>query len=561
METDPILIRIQAFDEATQVIDRVATSLKRLEIKIPEIDLGTGIEQYTKINTILPKTTQIFKSQIDSVESIGRAYTKWFDTMEVEPIENLNAYLMEAGITQKQFTNFLTKNNLEMIKGVGVYDRLSGSILTQGQAIKLATIQTRRFKFEWLSIMFAGMALNRTFGGLVKTQMELFGVTGLLSDAWTIVLLPIMEKIAPLLYTLLDAFMNLPEPVKLAIGAFVLFAAGLGQLLTIIGQIVLAVMGFKLLGITSFAALGKAVAPFLSALAPIAAVIAGIGLIILGIYDIAKGKFEGIGLIIMGVGLILALFIGWWALIPIAVGAAVWAIIKYWEPIKNFFIKLWEGIKSVFSKYWAEILLIVCPPVGIVAMFIKYWGPLTAFFGKLWEGIKKIFWTFIDWVESAFDKVWKLIIKGFEAVGKVFKTIWEGIKTAFKGAINFIISVMNFGIKGFESMINFAIKGINALIKLINKIPGVNIKTLGAISLPRIPYLQEGGLIKTEGLAYLHAGERVIPRKEVSGSIIFSPTINLNANVSSDYDVRKLATQLNRYWATDFERAIKGRGR
>jgi hypothetical protein len=43
-------------------------------------------------------------------------------------------------------------------------------------------------------------------------------------------------------------------------------------------------------------------------------------------------------------------------------------------------------------------------------------------------------------------------------------------------------------------------------------------------------------------------------------SINSSPTFNISANISSSYDVRQLATELNKYWTSDMERISKQRG-
>ena len=45
----------------------------------------------------------------------------------------------------------------------------------------------------------------------------------------------------------------------------------------------------------------------------------------------------------------------------------------------------------------------------------------------------------------------------------------------------------------------------------------------------------------------LHKGETVVPTTQGGG---FSPTVNINANIASDYDVRRLAEELKRYWVT-----------
>jgi len=115
-------------------------------------------------------------------------------------------------------------------------------------SLRGAAKQARAFKFEYLSVMFAGMALDRAFGGLVRTQLELFGVTSLMGDAWTTVMLPIMDLLTPILYSLIEAFMSMPEGAKLAIGGFVLLMASFGKFLAITGQVALAMMGFKMIG-------------------------------------------------------------------------------------------------------------------------------------------------------------------------------------------------------------------------------------------------------------------------------------------------------------------------
>jgi hypothetical protein len=58
------------------------------------------------------------------------------------------------------------------------------------------------------------------------------------------------------------------------------------------------------------------------------------------------------------------------------------------------------------------------------------------------------------------------------------------------------------------------------------------------------------------GLAMLHKGETITP----AGQTINNSPITINATVSSDYDVRRLADQLSKYWTNDMERQSKGRG-
>jgi hypothetical protein len=71
------------------------------------------------------------------------------------------------------------------------------------------------------------------------------------------------------------------------------------------------------------------------------------------------------------------------------------------------------------------------------------------------------------------------------------------------------------------------------------------------------PSFQTGGIMPYTGMAMLHAGETIIPAGE---SLNNQVTINITASVSSDYDVRRLADQLSKYWTNDFERISKSRG-
>jgi len=92
--------------------------------------------------------------------------------------------------------------------------------------------QTRRFQGEMLSTMFAGMALTRVFDGMVRSSLDLWGVTELTAAAMDVTMIPIMETLSPIVYDLLGAFMELPEGIQTAIGAVSLFAWTAGQVIS-----------------------------------------------------------------------------------------------------------------------------------------------------------------------------------------------------------------------------------------------------------------------------------------------------------------------------------------
>ncbi len=93
------------------------------------------------------------------------------------------------------------------------------------------------------------------------------------------------------------------------------------------------------------------------------------------------------------------------------------------------------------------------------------------------------------------------------------KSIVSGFGYIFKGIGNVVISVLNGVLNTINKFIKFALIPLNAIISGINLIPGVNIPRL-RFSIPNIPKLDVGtNFVAKDGLAYLHQGEAVVPKK------------------------------------------------
>ena len=83
-----------------------------------------------------------------------------------------------------------------------------------------------------------------------------------------------------------------------------------------------------------------------------------------------------------------------------------------------------------------------------------------------------------------FSGVWDKVVSIFKKVGT---RIGDAIGGAFKAVVNAILSFA-------ENVINQFIKAINFAIKMINLIPGVNIKKLDLLVIPK---LAEGGMLQS----------------------------------------------------------------
>ena len=237
-------------------------------------------------------------------------------------------------------------------------------------AIRNFTHGLRGFRMEMLGVMFFGMMLQRTFSQLLKPASNLVGLFELWGIMLEIVFLPIMLLLLPIIIDTVTWFIELSDKTKIAIGIFALFGLVFGTVIFLVGQLTLGIgsliLASALLGISWWALL-----------LVVGIVIAIIVFLVWGFVNIFSGQMEGIGLVLISIGIILMLFAVWWAGIPIAVGLAIYLIIKYWKEFKFFFTQLWLGIKITFKKVIKWI-------VQAWSDFMK-WMSLDPIFGKFFK--------------------------------------------------------------------------------------------------------------------------------------------------------------------------------
>lgn len=305
------------------------------------------------------------------------------------------------------------------------FNRVGGRM---ANGMRKLTHGMRGFRMEALGVMFFGMAMQRMFSGFLKPVSEAFGITELFGDMLTVLFLPIMEAIFPSLLAVMEWFMNLPDPVKKAIGVFVLVGIALGTIIMILGTLALGIGSLILFWpIIASAAVG-AMALVIGALSPIIGLIAIIIAIVvflfiawkenfLGMKKIVSFFFSGVKDIFMGLvsfisGIFLiikGIFLGDWTMIWEGVKKIFWVAIKaIWGIIKI----LIGGIGAIFVGLirivWSVIKLIIAP-------FVWLWNFLVGH-----SLIPDMINAIIDWFKKLPGKIWnvvkdigKLIAKGF----------------------------------------------------------------------------------------------------------------------------------------------------
>ena len=203
------------------------------------------------------------------------------------------------------------------------------------------------------------------------------------------------------------------------------------------------------------------------------------------------------------------------------------------EVLGGFFRTAWEAIKagwdvaiSYFTLVWAGIKAVFAVVKGILSgdfsdaweAIKNVWDKAKNFFGAVWDGIKNVFGSSGKWFGDTFKAAWEAIKNVFSSWGTFFSSLWDNIKNTFSAIgtniADAISSSVRAGLNGvisaIEDIINDGIWMINSAIDLINEIPGVRIRELDYLDLPR---LERGGVLEKGqvGLLEGNGAEAVVP--------------------------------------------------
>jgi phage-related protein len=191
------------------------------------------------------------------------------------------------------------------------------------------------------------------------------------------------------------------------------------------------------------------------------------------------------------------------------------AIKKTWSAVAGYFRGIWNGIKSTFSSVGSWFKDKFRSALNGVK---SAWNSAKSFFSGIWSGIKGVFGSVNTWFRSKFQSAWSAIKSVFSGWGSFFSGLWSKVKSKF-GSIgssigtamgNAVKNGMNGALSKVESAINKGIGLINSAIRLANKLPGINVGTVGTISLPR---LAKGGVLEAGQVGILEGSgaEAVVP--------------------------------------------------
>lgn len=214
---------------------------------------------------------------------------------------------------------------------------------------------------------------------------------------------------------------------------------------------------------------------------------------------------------------------------------AMWIYNNVLMPIVNFFVSIVTTIFNLVVSYVNLVLSVL----STIAMWIynNVLLPVFNFFVSIFEGIWNVIQSVINWIINGFKTVADFILNSFNTVKNTVVNIFNAIATTVRNIFNAIVNVVKSPINGLITVFNKVIKGLNK-IKVPDWVPGVGGK---GINIPLIPKLATGtNYVAGEGLAYLHKGEAVVPKKynpAIGGYGNYNQPIYVTVN--ADMDVNK----------------------
>lgn len=315
------------------------------------------------------------------------------DVNEAAPlVTTLNLIEQSAQRVKKTTVTLDKETNKFMTTSVSVTKKLGG------------------FRMELLSTMFFGYMLQRTFGGLLQPLLDMMGVFEYFSAILIDILLPVLEPLVDIFFSILDWVDSLDPSIKSLIGSFIVVGAIIGTIIGVVSAVVLGVAG--LIAIFD--------APLLLTIGIVVAIIGVLVATFLWAYN-------NIDWFRAGVDFIFAVIV---AIIKAAIDIII-ATLDFWVSTIMNRIKLIIGLFSGFIDF-------------IVGIF-------TLDFDKALSGLGKMIGSVYDF----FNNMWNDVIGLFGRVGTILwnllpdwlQKIISGVGDFVGGAVSGVKDIANEGLE------------------------------------------------------------------------------------------------------------------
>ena len=410
----------------------------------------------------------------------------------------------DSGIIREQLVD--NKKYIDTL--TGMYKKGEAWVTTSTRAASGMKV----FRMELLSVMFFGMAIQKSMEGLLKPSMDAVGIFDIWGTTLKILFLPAAFLVLGFVLSLQQFLLGLPEPVQGVISGFALLLLGLGTALFIFGQVGLGISGLGML----FPSLGTAVAA------------AGGGIV---------GAFKVIGA-------------GAWSFLMSPVGMVIAAIVIILIALYLAWQGNWFGIREVFAQVWG------------------YLEPVFGFLGVVMEGVGKIAMLVFNGIAAVVVIAWNIIKIPLDLLWGILSSFMDALFPGFKGQWGdlwtFLSAVLRATWNAIEPILGFLGDKLNwilGILKWLAQVAGEVGRAIGGAvggfigriidvvgAVGGIFGLAEGGIVTRPTIAMIgEAGpEAVIPlgRGGGGGGGNYYTTINISATLKDEVDIDMLKRRI-----------------
>lgn len=361
-----------------------------------------------------------------AVEGLAGAAQRFPDTLKVESLADSLQETLATGAATGQFAELLERLGLNLEDFNGKMALCTTAAERQDLALSVLTSQGLADSYN---------AWKKNNAEMVKNKEANLNLELAMAEMAEVVL-PLVTTATEQVARFVEGFAKLPGPVQGAIAALLLTV---GAIAPVAGGI------SKAAGLVELFATGK-----------IPTLTKSLGFLTGTVLPGVQGAFSAVfGFIAANpVVLLIGAIVGLVALVATKGDE----ILEILDMVDSF-------LQSVFAADWTEIF---GPVLG---------GALNEFFDNVkavWDGVKQILEGIVNFIAGVFSGDWE--------------RAWNGVKQIFTGIFDSLEGLLKAPINGVIRMVNAAIDGINWLIEGVNKIPGVDIGTIG-----QIPMLGNGG--------------------------------------------------------------------
>lgn len=448
-------------------------------------NIGSGIAK--KILVSIDVMTDQAQAKLKAFERQARRSATSVSSSVTGQVGQAQSQLDQFGASARGIGN-ASENASQQVRGIN--DRIA----TFGKDAKFASDMAKTFRMDMLSVMFAGMQLMAVFGGMIGQMLKFTGASDALGAAMKSVLLPVTMLLQPLLISFAEFMMNLSKTQKLVLGVATVLLALTGLVAFVGAQIVM--LSGALAGLTIAGA----------AVSTVLGVIAG------------------------AIGIVAAGFM---------IGA---------EMINQANRKITDDmgfLEQVFIRVMKSFKQIIQGGITVLKGFMNFIiGVFTGNWKKAWKGVEQVIKGFKKQVDAVFGDLVRGILRSVSSLASdisskakkvgsnLITSIAEGIKNAPDAIMNAIKDVAPDWVIDVMSSAGGAISG---------GIESVTDSTGSVISVNDFVMTPSGQVLKTAPDDFLFGTKTPGALAGGGGGQV---TINIDAEVASDIDIRDLADEI-----------------